>query len=97
MIHLLAEKGAKVSYHDPHVPSFQHEGMEMVGVTDLDLALCLADCVVVVTDHAAYDWPFIFTQNSRIIDTRHPHKTVVFKVPSPTIKCISGNYCRSQD
>jgi UDP-N-acetyl-D-glucosamine dehydrogenase len=41
IIHLLEEKGANVSYHDPHVPAFHHEGMEMVGVTDLDLALRL--------------------------------------------------------
>ena len=29
IIHLLEEKGANVRYHDPHVPAFQHEGMEM--------------------------------------------------------------------
>ena len=71
IIHLLEEKGAKVSYHDPHVPAFQHEGMEMVGVTDLALALRLADCVVVVTDHAAYDWQFIAAYQERLVDTRH--------------------------
>ena len=71
IIHLLEEKGAKVSYHDPHVPAFQHEGMEMVGVTDLDLALHLADCVVIVTDHTAYDWQFIAAYQERLVDTRH--------------------------
>jgi UDP-N-acetyl-D-glucosamine dehydrogenase len=56
IIHLLEEKGAHVAYHDPHVPAFQHEGMEMAGVTDLAAALAAADCVVIVTDHDAYDW-----------------------------------------
>ena len=55
IIHLLEQKGAQVEYHDPHVPSFQHEGMEMTGVADLDTALAAADCVVVATDHADYD------------------------------------------
>ena len=71
IIHLLEEKGAVVYYHDPHVPAFQHEGMEMVGVTDLDLVLRLADCVVVTTDHSIYNWASIQAYQERLIDTRH--------------------------
>ena len=74
IIHLLEEKGAKVSYHDPHVPAFQHEGMEMVGVTDLALALRLVDCVVIVTDHSGYDWSLIAAYTTTIVDTRHVNK-----------------------
>ena len=59
IIHLLEEKGAVAHYHDPHVPAFQHEGMEMVGVTDLALALRMADCIVIATDHTSYDWAAI--------------------------------------
>ncbi len=70
IIHLLEEKGANVSYHDPHVPAFQHEGMEMVGVTDLELALRLADCVVIVTDHTTYDWATVTTLAGVLVDTR---------------------------
>lgn len=43
----------------------------MVGVTDLDLALRLADCVVIVTDHSGYDWQFIQAYQERLVDTRH--------------------------
>jgi UDP-N-acetyl-D-glucosamine dehydrogenase len=71
IIHLLEAKGAQVSYHDPHVPAFQHEGMEMVGVTDLAAALQAADCVVIATDHAAYDWGYIAAQARLLVDTRH--------------------------
>jgi len=71
IIHLLEGKGAKVSYHDPYVPAFQHEGMEMVGVTDFDLALRLADCVVITTDHSGYDWQTIISQIATLVDTRH--------------------------
>jgi len=71
IIHLLAETGATVSYHDPHVPAFQHEGMEMVGVTDLDLALRLADCVVIVTDHSVTFWPEVVVNSKLVVDTRN--------------------------
>ncbi|MCB0121804.1 MAG: nucleotide sugar dehydrogenase [Caldilineaceae bacterium] len=71
IIHLLEEKGAHVYYHDPHVPSFQHEGMEMVSVTDLHVALSMVDCVVVATDHDVYDWDEIRHKAALVVDTRH--------------------------
>jgi UDP-N-acetyl-D-glucosamine dehydrogenase len=71
IIHLLEEKGAHVYYHDPHVPSFQHEGMEMVSVTDLDVALRMVDCVVIATDHDAYRWDDVARKAALVVDTRH--------------------------
>jgi len=76
IIHLLQEKGANVTYHDPHVPSFQHEGMSMVGTTDLDAALRGADCVVIATDHTAYDWSHIQLLAKQIVDTRRAVRTL---------------------
>jgi UDP-N-acetyl-D-glucosamine dehydrogenase len=70
VIHLLEEKGAVVSYHDPHVPHFHHEGMEMASAPDLDAALAEADCVVIATDHSAYDWEEIASKSSLVVDTR---------------------------
>jgi UDP-N-acetyl-D-glucosamine dehydrogenase len=71
IIHLLEAKGAQVSYHDPHVAAFQHDGMEMVSVTDLDAALAAADCVVIATDHSAYDWQRIRRNATILVDTRN--------------------------
>lgn len=71
IIHLLEEKGALVHYHDPFVEAFQHEGMEMTGVLDLDAALQNADCVVIVTDHSAYDWAHVSALARLVVDTRH--------------------------
>ncbi|MCX6043961.1 MAG: nucleotide sugar dehydrogenase [Chloroflexi bacterium] len=71
IIHLLEEKGAHVLYHDPHIPAFQHEGMEMVGVQDLDTALKMADCIVIATDHSVYNWADIVEKASLVVDTRH--------------------------
>jgi UDP-N-acetyl-D-glucosamine dehydrogenase len=70
IIHLLEEKGAQVEYHDPHVPAFQHEGVEMTGAADLDVALRAADCVVIVTDHSAYDWAQVQALAATSVDTR---------------------------
>ena len=71
IIHLLQQKGAKVMYHDPHVPSFQHDGMMMEGVADLDLTLRKADCVVVATDHSFYCWQELVQQDCLLVDTRN--------------------------
>ena len=74
IIHLLEQKGADVEYHDPHVPSFSHEGMAMASVHDLDAALQMADCVVVATDHDAYDWAHIRKLARLVVDTRRAIK-----------------------
>jgi UDP-N-acetyl-D-glucosamine dehydrogenase len=71
IIHLLEQKGAQVSYHDPHVPAFEHDGMAMRSVTNLDAALAGADCVVIATDHSAYDWASVTQAASLTVDTRH--------------------------
>jgi UDP-N-acetyl-D-glucosamine dehydrogenase len=71
IIHLLQEKGADVAYHDPHVPDFDHEGMAMTGITDLGEGLTRADCVVIATDHSAYDWAQVVALARLVVDTRH--------------------------
>ena len=67
---LLQEKGGHITYHDPHVPAFEHEGLDMVSVPDLDAALDEADCVLVATDHSDYDWPAVHQRARLVVDTR---------------------------
>ena len=74
IIHLLTEKGALVSYHDPYISAFNYESINMSSVLDLEKALKEADCVVVVTDHDAYDWDWVRQQASLWVDTRHVFK-----------------------
>ena len=71
IIHLLQAKGASVAYHDPHVPTFCHDGLAMAAVADLPGALSHADCVVIATDHSGYDWGQIRRLARCIVDTRH--------------------------
>ena len=60
-----------MDYHDPHVPSFSADGMRKSCVDDLGGAIAAADCVVVATDHSAYDWRAIGSQARLLVDTRH--------------------------
>jgi UDP-N-acetyl-D-glucosamine dehydrogenase len=71
IIHLLIEKGAHVSYHDPYVPSFNYDGLSLSVVDDLESALRCADCVMIATDHTSYDWALVRQQATLIVDCRH--------------------------
>jgi UDP-N-acetyl-D-glucosamine dehydrogenase len=68
---LLEEKGAQIAYHDPHIPRIQHEGLVLDCVPDLQSALASADCVVVITDHSAYDYDDILARATVVIDSRN--------------------------
>ncbi len=75
IIHLLREKGAMVSYHDPFIPSLSQDELRMESVKDLDAAVREADCVVIVTNHTTYDYPKILKESKLIVDTRNALKT----------------------
>ena len=67
----LETRGAHVTYHDPHVPSFREDGHEMHGVALTDAALDAADAVVVITDHAAVDYQRVADRARLIVDSRN--------------------------
>ncbi len=71
IIELLRQRGADVRYHDPHIPTLAHNGQGFTSETDLNAALDAADCVIIVTDHSAYDWPDVFRRARLVVDTRH--------------------------
>lgn len=71
VIHLLQERGGDVVYHDPYVEDLTHEGLNCERVELTAEALQTADCVLVVTDHRAYDWAFVGEQARLIVDTRN--------------------------
>ena len=71
VIHLLQEKGAEVSYHDPFIPHLDYDGLLMTSVTDLLEAVRTADCVAIITNHQVYDYQAILDQAQLIVDTRN--------------------------
>jgi UDP-N-acetyl-D-glucosamine dehydrogenase len=71
IIRLLEQQGARVSYHDPHVSAFSENGHEYRSVALTPSALEAADCVLVVTDHAAIDFHLVKRHARVAVDTRH--------------------------
>ncbi len=71
VIGLLKQKGAEVSYHDPFIPSIDHDAISLNSVPDLMRAVQIADCVVIVTNHSGYDYPKILNSAKLIVDTRN--------------------------
>ncbi len=69
---LLAEDGAVVCYHDPHVPTFRAPDGETYASTTLtDELLRAVDCAVIVTNHADVDYSRIVARTAAIVDTRN--------------------------
>jgi UDP-N-acetyl-D-glucosamine dehydrogenase len=71
---LLQRKGAAVTYSDPHVASLRLDGVELQAAPES--AAAGADCVVIVTDHAAFDYAGLVEQSRLIVDTRNALKGV---------------------
>jgi UDP-N-acetyl-D-glucosamine dehydrogenase len=73
IIHLLQKRGATVTYSDPFVPKLKADGVEMEAVCICE-GLAKADCVVIVTDHKAFDYGRVVDQARLIVDTRNALK-----------------------
>ncbi|MDQ8145206.1 MAG: nucleotide sugar dehydrogenase [Gemmatimonadota bacterium] len=71
VIRRLETRGAVVSYHDPHIPSFREEGHEMVGVALSDAVLEAADAVVVITDHSGVEYQRVADRAGLVVDSRN--------------------------
>jgi UDP-N-acetyl-D-glucosamine dehydrogenase len=67
IIEVLAQRGAKLVYHDPHVPSLPDLGLEN---TALDQAVDGADAIVLVTAHPGIDHHTIARDAALFIDLR---------------------------
>ncbi len=71
----LLKRGAELSYNDPHVPHLpqmrHHELPEMHSVELTPELLAKQDCVLIATDHSAYDYSFIVEHAQLVLDTRN--------------------------
>ena len=65
----IAERGAEVRFHDPHVDSFRDSAGVVREETPLDELLDWADVIVVVTAHAAIDWAAVYDRADLVVDT----------------------------
>lgn len=80
LMELLAERGAILSYNDPHIPvlpSMRHYQVAELSSQELTAQfLADQDCVLIATDHSTYDWPFIVRHAALIVDTRNATRDV---------------------
>ena len=71
IIKMLQDRGAEVSYADPHVPSVAIDGTPLKAVALTDQALAAADCVLILTDHPEFDYRRAVEVAPLIVDTRN--------------------------
>jgi UDP-N-acetyl-D-glucosamine dehydrogenase len=76
VIKLLQNAGALVSYNDPHASSVRMDDSVMQSVELTEALLKSADCVVILTDHTAYDYDWIVENSKLLMDTRNATKRV---------------------
>jgi UDP-N-acetyl-D-glucosamine dehydrogenase len=74
IIHLLLAQGAVITYHDPYVPSLTLDDFTTESIPLTAVSLQQADCVVIVTHHAALDYTLIAQHAPLIVDTRNALK-----------------------
>ena len=69
-----------LSYNDPHVPQLpkmrHHDVPEMASTPLTPKFLASQDCVLIATDHSAYDYDFIVQHAQLVVDTRNATKNV---------------------
>ena len=70
---LLEQRGGIVTYSDPHVPELR-AGRRGPARRSPETAAADADCVVIVTDHTAFDYPALVERSKLIVDTRNALK-----------------------
>jgi UDP-N-acetyl-D-glucosamine dehydrogenase len=74
IIKLLENRGARVSYHDKHVPPavMHHEGLDTPSATLDDVESF--DCVVIATNHSHVDYEALVKRAALVVDTRNATK-----------------------
>jgi UDP-N-acetyl-D-glucosamine dehydrogenase len=81
LMELLAARGAVLSYNDPHVPRLpktrRHHFPGMASEPLTAEFLARQDCVLIATDHSAYDYEFIVRNAPLVIDTRNATRHVL--------------------
>jgi len=80
LMDLLLKKGAVVTYNDPHIPKlpamrhYPHLKMSSQPLTAEFLGN--HDCVLIATDHSAYDTAWVVQHARLVVDTRNATKNV---------------------
>lgn len=76
VIELLHREGARVEYNDPYVSEIREADVKLKSRPLTAKVLKSADCVVIITNHDAYDYNFICRHARLVMDTRNATKNI---------------------
>jgi len=71
VMEILRGKVAQIDYNDPNVPEIEIMGDRIRSVELTEGLLKEVDCVVITTDHSAYDYQWVAEKAGTIVDTRN--------------------------
>jgi len=75
LMELLQQRGAVLSYNDPHIPTLpamRHFDVPRLASEPLTPEyLSAQDCILIATDHSAYDWDSVVQYARLVVDTRN--------------------------
>ncbi len=74
IIQMLVHKGAQVSYADPFTPQLAIGNLKLTAVEPSAEALAAADCVLILTNHSAFDYVTVVDRAALVVDTRNALK-----------------------
>ena len=80
LMELLSQRGAILSYNDPHIPqlpAMRHYQVPRLASESLTSDyLATQDCILIATDHSAYDWEMVVRYARLVVDTRNATRNV---------------------
>jgi UDP-N-acetyl-D-glucosamine dehydrogenase len=71
---LLVQRGALVTYSDPHVPEVDEHGFTMRAMPEQGALERGIDCAVIITNHRAFDYDLLLRHAPLVVDTRNALK-----------------------
>ena len=70
----LRARGAEVTYHDPHVPTFRDPQGVISASVPIEQLVAASDLLIVVTPHAAIDFDDFYRRAGIVVDTVNSSK-----------------------
>jgi UDP-N-acetyl-D-glucosamine dehydrogenase len=73
---LLLQRGARVTYSDPHVPDVEHGDLRLTALPLEEAYRDGFDCAIVTTNHRAFDYAELAERAPLVVDTRNALKGI---------------------
>ena len=76
ILKMLKKDGANITYHDPYVPRFIENGIELESVELSKAYLSQQDMILILTNHSNIDYNWLVDNSRVILDTRNACKGI---------------------